>query len=176
MLRPETRILSTSYAKYIPVSGMTANESFLSKSRYETFKKLEADKNIRTVGDRGAPRSNQRFDYVSERTRTDRGRGFLDSSEDYVTRRKRLARSRQFGAAKWAFGGLLLKGVPVILMAWTAHDIIKGEYATDYSDDLHDTFGVLGLPITIGIETAKAGIGLVQISQNPAPLILSILG
>lgn len=166
MMQPETRVLSTSYAKYIPVSGMTANESFLSKSRYETFKKLETDKTIRTVGDRGAPQANQRFDYVSERTRTDKGRGFLDSSEDYVSRRKRLGRSRQFGAAKWALGGLLVKGVPVLLAAWTVHDIVRGDYATGYSDDVHDAFGPMGLPITIGVETGKAALSLAALA-NP---------
>lgn len=184
--RREPFFTQTITGTYTTAIGMSANEQYLSQSRYELFKR-ESPGYVKKVGDQGAPTKTQRFTTTTQYTRArfkprwfapfrgakivvdPEGPDFLHSMEDAESRQKRQAAYRRKARTRVAAGTVLRVGVAPAMYLYSGYSLY-GRYKSDklwLQEDATKAYGpVLGPVLAAGADTIMMG-GLAPLPDIP---------
>lgn len=175
--RKEPFVTQTITGHYTTAIGMSANEQYLSQSRYEIFKR-ESPGYVKKVGDRGAPTREQRFTTSIQFTRARRkprwfapfggvkvvvdpkGPDFLHSIEDAESRQKRQSAYRRKARTRIAAGTALRVGVAPAMYLYSGYSLYS-RYKSDelwLQDEATDVYGpIMGPLMAAGADTITMG-------------------
>lgn len=200
--RKEPFVTQTITGHYTTAIGMSANEQYLSQSRYEIFKR-ESPGYVKKVGDRGAPTSQQRFTTTTEFTRArhkpawfapfggakvvvdPKGPDFLHSIEDFESREKRQAAYRRKARVRVAAGTALRVGVAPAMYLYSGYSLFSRAKADELwlQEEATDVYGpIMGPLLAAGADTITMG-GLAPLpelqktnTKSAKPMLWYMLG
>lgn len=178
LLNPQSEITTVITGRYVPQATITANEAFLSESKRKADLKSSKQRNVK-LKVKGKASPGTRYKSTTQYVRADRttrgkirvtpkGRDYLHSIETTPEREKRVARSRRYSRATIIGGRSLRYGVPVLMVGWTIHDLVKRDGDFWMQKDAESMYGRgLGTAFSYAADTLFWG-GLAPLPTGPS--------
>ena len=178
LLNPENRITTVITGRYVPQATITANEAFLSRSKYQKDVESAKQRHVK-LKVKGKPGKGKRYRSTTDFVRADRsimgrvkvkpsGKDYLHSIEDFEQREIRLAKNRRNARLTIIGGRSLRYGVPVLMVGWTIHDLVKRDGDFYLQKDAESMYGRgLGTALSYAADTLLWG-GLQPLQGGPS--------
>jgi hypothetical protein len=178
LANPDGRITTVISGRYVPQATITANERFLSESRFQSNVQSAKQRHVK-LKVKGKAGKGKVYRSTTDFVRADRsilgrvkvkssGRDYLHSIEDFEERERRLAKNQRRNLATAIGGRLLRYGVPVLMVGWTIHDLIKRDGDFWMQKDAEAMYGRgLGTAVSYAADTLFWG-GLEPLPTGPS--------
>lgn len=177
LANPEGQITTVISGRYVPQASITANERFLSESKFQKDVQSAQQRHVK-LKVKGKPGKGKRYRSTTDFVRADRsilgrvkvkktGKDYLHSIEDFEQRERRLAKNQRRNLLTAIGGRALRYGVPVLMTAWTIHDMLKRDGDFYLQKDAESMYGRgLGTALSYSADTLLWG-GLDPLPTGP---------
>lgn len=136
LLNPEPLVTTVIEGRYVPQSTITANERFLSESKFQKDVQSAKQRHVK-LKVKGKAGPGKRYRSRTTFVRADRsimgrvkvkptGRDFLHSIEDFEQREIRQSKARRNARLTVMGGATLRYGVPALIVGMSVYDVIMG--------------------------------------------------
>lgn len=151
LANPDTHVTTVISGRYVPQASITANERFLSESKFQKDVQSAKQRHVQ-LKVKGKPGKGKRYRSTTDFVRADRsilgrvkvkktGKDYLHSIEDFEEREARLRKNQQKNLATVLGGRVLRYGVPVLMTAWTIHDLVSRDGDFYLQKDAESMYG-----------------------------------
>ena len=178
LANPEGQITTVISGRYVPQATITANERFLSESKFQKDVQSAKQRHVQ-LKVKGKAGKGKRYRSTTDFVRADRsilgrvkvkktGKDYLHSIEDFEQRERRLAKNQRRNLATAIGGRALRYGVPALMVGWTIHDLVSRDGGFYLQKDAESMYGRgLGTALSYSVDMLLLG-GLDPMAAGPS--------